>query len=67
MVNVNQKINQRINNMKIDIYEAPFSTNLMATFTSKRAALRYIHNSPKTIYADQVAINDQVILSFDEF
>ena len=46
--------------IKIEVFDAPFSLTVIASFTNKAKASTYFKKHPN-LYADQVAINDQYI------
>ena len=58
--------NPKTKPIKIEVFDAPFSLTVIASFTNKAKASTYFKQYPG-LYADQVAINDQVILGWDEY
>jgi hypothetical protein len=56
--------NPKLTNMKIEIFESPVSNNIVATFDNIKDLEEYAekHNTS----ADCVAINDMILLGWDE-
>ena len=60
MIGEHTMSNPKTKPIKIEVFDAPFSLTVIASFTNKAKASTYFKKHPN-LYADQVAINDQYI------
>ena len=50
--------------MKIEVFESALSFNVIATFSSKAELFEW--NKTHNVHADCIAIDDQIVLGWDE-
>ena len=53
--------------MIIEVYDSPSSSKVIATFKSRKAFDKWMEENCPDLNADRVAINDMVLLGWDEY
>lgn len=53
--------------MLIEVYDSPALSRVIATFTSRKAFEKWMKENCPDLYADRVAIDDMVLMGWDEY